>query len=115
MSCRKKSSVSRWPTRRPCWSEKASTTVSTSPFLTRSSSVAASTLPRSMAIPPKADGARRPVDPRAPNALPVPPFLDALQLALDGSQLLGGALDLRPLEPLPRRDEPVDAGVADHQ
>src|SRR6516164_6498015 len=36
------------------------------------------------------------------------------QFPLDGGQFLRGALDPRPLEPLARRDQPVDAGEADH-
>src|SRR5437868_6686550 len=96
--------------KRPWRSVNMQRTVSISPDLESSSSCFASIRPRSSIAPPQTVRAR-PVLGTAPSAFP--PGLDALEIALDRREFLRRSLHLRALEPLPRRDEPVDAGESD--
>src|SRR5205823_11240941 len=93
MSWRKKSPVRRFPTSLPCWSGKASRTVSISPSSTSWRSSSFSSMPL--------------VGPAM--------SLHRFEVALDRGELLGRALNLRPHEPLPRRQQVPPAGQDDHR
>src|SRR5439155_20203207 len=90
MSCMKKSPVTLLPMKRPCWSGNTMRTVSTSSAWISPSMSLTEILPLSMRS-----------------------LSDRFQVPLDGGKLLRRALDLRPLEPLAGRDQPVDTGIAD--